>query len=231
MENPVSLSTSAWNKMKNSSSFKTRLHQMPGFVKTNAIFFFTDLKVIITFFFTITFITVLEIKNYKHCVKRVQMRVFFWSVFFCIRTEYKKIRIRKNSVLDIFHSVKELSIFTDSSIYKLGSRSEKNAFIFQTNCVTMDLVYFTKRVPGTSGKSATQTTWLRHEWTTSDTCATLVLHERHECDTSATQTTWVRHESKNLIFITTQVKTYFHPYISYMANERLQGEERFHSKN
>ena len=28
------------------------------------------------------------------------------------------------------------------------------------------------------------------------------------------------------------MKTYFsHPYISYMANEKLQGEEQFHSKN
>ena len=27
------------------------------------------------------------------------------------------------------------------------------------------------------------------------------------------------------------VKTFLHPYISYMANERLQGEEQFHAKN
>ena len=217
--------------MKNSSSFKTRLHQMPGFVKTNVIFFFTDLKVIIIFFFTITFITVLEIKNYKHCAKVFKCGVFSGPYFFVFGLNTRKYGSEKTPYLDIFHSVKELSIFTDSSIYKLGSRSEKNAFIFQTNCVTMDLVYFTKRVPGTSDKSATRTTCLRHEWTTSDTSATLVLHERHECDTSATQTTWVRHESKNLIFITTQVKTCFQPYISCMANERLQGEERFHSKN
>ena len=35
-----------------------------------------------------------------------------------------------------------------------------------------------------------------------------------------------------LILITTQVKTYFlHPYICYMASERLQGAKEFHSKN
>ena len=32
---------------------------------------------------------------------------------------------------------KEVSVFTDSSIYKLGWRIEKNAFKFQANCVTM----------------------------------------------------------------------------------------------
>ena len=37
-----------------------------------------------------------------HCVKSVQIRSFFWSVFSCIRTEYRKIRTRKNSVLGHF---------------------------------------------------------------------------------------------------------------------------------
>ena len=32
------------------------------------------------------------------------MRSFFWSVFSCIRTEYRKIRSRKNSVLGHFHA-------------------------------------------------------------------------------------------------------------------------------
>ena len=32
-----------------------------------------------------------------HCVKSVQIRSFFWSVFFRIRTEYRKRRTRKNS--------------------------------------------------------------------------------------------------------------------------------------
>ena len=34
----------------------------------------------------------------KNCVKSVQVRSFFWSVFSCIRTEYSKTRTRKNSV-------------------------------------------------------------------------------------------------------------------------------------
>ena len=36
------------------------------------------------------------------CVKIVQMRCYFWSVFSCIRTEYRKIETRNNSVLGHF---------------------------------------------------------------------------------------------------------------------------------
>ena len=34
-----------------------------------------------------------------------------------------------------------------------------------------------------------------------------------------------------MILMTTRVKTFSHPYIYYMASERLQGEEQFNSKN
>ena len=37
-----------------------------------------------------------------HCVKSVQIRSYFWFVFSCIRTEYRKIRTRNNSVLGRF---------------------------------------------------------------------------------------------------------------------------------
>ena len=37
-----------------------------------------------------------------HCVKSVQIRSFFWSVFSCIQSEYRKIRTRKNSVFGHF---------------------------------------------------------------------------------------------------------------------------------
>ena len=65
---------------------------------------------------------------------------------------------------------------------------------------------------------------------------------RHKCNTSATQTTRMRHECYTNDIIATRVN-YFglandtsnnifsHPYIYYMASERLQGEEQFHSKN
>ena len=38
----------------------------------------------------------------EHCVKSVQIRSFFWSVFSCIRIEYRKIRTRKYSVFGHF---------------------------------------------------------------------------------------------------------------------------------
>ena len=37
-----------------------------------------------------------------HYVTSVQIRSFLWSVLSCIRTEYRKIRIRKNSVFGHF---------------------------------------------------------------------------------------------------------------------------------
>ena len=65
----------------------------------------------------------------------------------------------------------------------------------------------------------------RHEW---DTSATRVLHERHECYTNDTSATQV----KNVDFDNDTMENIFsHPYISYMTNEKIQGEEQFHSKN
>ena len=77
---------------------------------------------------------------------------------------------------------------------------------------------------------------------TSDANATRVRHERHECDTSATRTTRVRHKCCTNGTSATQVKTFdfdtytskkrfLHRFIYYTASERLQGEEKFHSKN
>ena len=37
-----------------------------------------------------------------HCVKSVQMQSFFWSVFFCIQSEYRKIWTRENFVFGNF---------------------------------------------------------------------------------------------------------------------------------
>ena len=59
----------------------------------------------------------------------------------------------------------------------------------------------------------------------SDTKATRV---QHECDTSATRTTRVK--NFNLDNGTSE-NIFSHFYISYLANEKLKGEEQFHSKN
>ena len=74
-----------------------------------------------------------SIHVYSHCVKSVQIRRFFWSVFSRIRTEYGeirrslriqpecgKIRTRKTSVfgLDTFHSLtSRFSLVNPASIY------------------------------------------------------------------------------------------------------------------
>ena len=44
----------------------------------------------------------MRVISLQHWVKNVQMRGFFWSVFSCIWTEYRKIRTRKNSVFGHF---------------------------------------------------------------------------------------------------------------------------------
>ena len=83
---------------------------------------------------------------------------------------------------------------------------------------------------------------MQHECDTSNTSATRVRYERHKCDTSATLTTRMRHECYTNDTSVTRVKNFdfnndtnrnifSHPYIYYMASERLQGEEQFHSKN
>ena len=67
-------------------------------------------------------------------------------------------------------------------------------------------------------------------------------HERHKCDTSVIRVLQGQHEYHTSPTRMTRVKKFdldngtsenifSHPYISYMANERLQGEEQFYSKN
>ena len=75
-----------------------------------------------------------------------------------------------------------------------------------------------------SDKSVTQTISVRHESNTSDTSATRVLHKRHECNKCATRTTQVKHFDFDN---DTCVNIFSHPYISYMANESLQGKKNY----
>ena len=67
-----------------------------------------------------------------------------------------------------------------------------------------------------------------HECDTNDANETGATRAQHECYTNYTSMTRV----KNFDFHNNKSKDMFsHLYISYMANERLQGEEQFHSKN
>ena len=68
---------------------------------------------------------------------------------------------------------------------------------------------------------------MRHERNTCYASATRVLHEQHECDTGATRTTRVT----NFDFHNeTSENIFSHPKLA-IWNERLQGEEQYHSKN
>ena len=61
-----------------------------------------------------------------------------------------------------------------------------------------------------------------------DTSATRTTRVRYECCTNNTSAKRV----KNFDFDNDMSEnTFLHPYISYMANERLEREGQFHSKN
>ena len=80
-------------------------------------------------------------------------------------------------------------------------------------------------MPGKNNMSATRATGVHYERHECDTSATLERQERYKNDTSETL-------AKNFDFDNNTSKNIFsHPYIYYMASERLQGEEQFHSKN
>ena len=73
--------------------------------------------------------------------------------------------------------------------------------------------------------SETRATRVRHKC---DMNATWKTRVQHKCYTNDTSATWVR----NFDFDNdTSDNIFSHSYISYMGNERLQGEEQFHSKN
>ena len=44
----------------------------------------------------------LKFKYSSHYVKTIQIRIFSWSVFCCIQSEYRKIQTRKNSAFGHF---------------------------------------------------------------------------------------------------------------------------------
>ena len=71
----------------------------------------------------------------------------------------------------------------------------------------------------------TRATQVRYECDTNNTIATQVQHECYTNDTSMTRV-------RNFDFDSgTSENIFLHPYISYMANEKLQEEEQFHFKN
>ena len=73
----------------------------------------------------------------NHCVKRVQIRSFFWSVFSCIRTEYGgKIRTRRTPYLVTFYAVNRTLVhFSKFKLqqYSLGTLTRQRQSIFTRN--------------------------------------------------------------------------------------------------
>ena len=63
---------------------------------------------------------------YLHCVKSVQIRSYFWSVFSCIRPECRKKKTRNNSVFGHFSSSVAISHFI-----KLNSPKESTGMYIQ----------------------------------------------------------------------------------------------------
>ena len=74
-------------------------------------------------------------------------------------------------------------------------------------------------MPDTRETSVTRATWMQHASDTSDTNVAKVRHKKHECDTSATRAITFDFDND------TSKDIFSHPYIYYMASERLQGEE------
>ena len=79
---------------------------------------------------------------------------------------------------------------------------------------------------------ATRVRLERNECDSNNASAWRVLHEQQQCNKSATRTTQVRYKWKKFPFDNDTTENMFsQPYISYMANERIQGEEQFHSRS
>ena len=82
-----------------------------------------------------------DIYDATHWVKSVQIRSFFWSVFSCIQSEYRKIRTRKNPYLNTFHTVTiwENSYFTKSSTNDVWRDLEWATVYHRDNSIWKDM--------------------------------------------------------------------------------------------
>ena len=66
-----------------------------------------------------------RITDYFHWVKSFQIRSFFWSVFSCIQSEYRKIRTWKKSVFGHFlRCVAKWWIFRNLTLWSILSANE-----------------------------------------------------------------------------------------------------------
>ena len=79
-----------------------------------------------------------------HCVKSVQIQSFFWSVFSCIQSDYRKIRTRKNSVFRHFLRSGCLWFnWCNLMLKKIKSKDSRLAFLNLVSIVYLNMLVFT----------------------------------------------------------------------------------------
>ena len=61
---------------------------------------------------------------FNHWVKNVQILSYFWSVFSCIRTEYRKIRTRNNSAFGHFSRSDKYTIMEKINATRLRNQTK-----------------------------------------------------------------------------------------------------------
>ena len=75
-------------------------------------------------------------KNFEyevHCVRSVQMRTFFWSVYSCIRTEYRDLLLKSPYSVQIQENTdqKKLRIWTLFTQYYIHQKQFPTKYILQ----------------------------------------------------------------------------------------------------
>ena len=88
---------------------------------------------LIRWWLTLSFFAVFFILTDRHCVKSVQIWRFFWSVFFCIRTEYVDLRIKCPYSVQIQENTdqKKLHIWTLSTPWEAVAKKFSVKELFQ----------------------------------------------------------------------------------------------------
>ena len=83
--------------------------------------------------------------HFFHCMKSVQIRSYFWSVFSCIQSEYRKIRIRYNSVFGHFSRSVLLSYywnFWQTSLTQYCKSISQEDDLISLLCISIRVITF-----------------------------------------------------------------------------------------
>ena len=95
----------------------------------------------------IIFSLIRSIISYEgHCVKSVQIWSFFWSIFSCINSEYRKIRARKNSVSGHFSRSGINFEWLDGPIRSYTNHSWTNTHTRIFSFLYWPSIYFSRKI-------------------------------------------------------------------------------------